>query len=382
MVWVRLSGRQRELDPVAPGDRVPESTAMQIVVLAGGGGTRLWPLSDPARPKPFLPLLGDESLIQRTVRRLEPLAAAADVTVVTDGRYGPLVREQLPGIRMVAEPVGRNTAAAVALAALSIDGSPDEVMAILPADHAVADEAGFRRLLGTAADLLATGAFGIDAPLVTLGIRPDRPATEYGYLRPRLAEVAYVGGLDACPLAAFEEKPTAERAAALLAESGTAWNAGIFLWRRRAIIDALRAYAPDILATIREGVAADDLSRAYERVRATPIDRAVMEPAAAAGLVVMARADVGWSDLGSWTALLARLDARGTGRVLPAGEAASIGPGDLAIERVAGRLVLRDGPRGILGDGPVALLEGAAADRAIVEALIARASAVEGTSPA
>lgn len=353
---------------------------MRIVVLAGGGGTRLWPLSDPSLPKPFLPLLGDESLIQRTVHRLAPLVRASEVTVVTDTRYASLVRRQLPDVRVVAEPFGRNTAAAVALAALAVPGTPDEVTAILPADHRVVDEAGFRRLLATAADHLAVGVFGIGSPLVTLGIEPDRPATEYGYLRPRLDAGGTIEGLDAYPLAAFEEKPTPARATELLAAPGTAWNAGIFLWRRRAILDALDAYAPDILATVRGGLERGDLTGAYEAVRATPIDRAVMEPAAADGRVVMARADIGWSDLGSWTALLDLLGARGTGRVLPAGEPGAIGPHDLAIERVEGRIVLHDGPRDILAAGPVALLLGTARDRAILEQLILRTSAVEGTS--
>jgi mannose-1-phosphate guanylyltransferase len=350
---------------------------MDIVVLAGGGGTRLWPLSDPARPKPFLPLLGDETLIQRTVARVRPLAEPTGITVVTDDRYAALVREQIPEARVIAEPVGRNTAAAVALAALSLDGVPDEVMAILPADHAIADEPAFVDLLA-GVGRLAGGALGVASPLVTLGIRPDRPATEYGYLRPRLAAGGEVEGLLAYPLEAFVEKPDASRAAALVARPGTAWNAGIFVWRRRAILDALERYAADIVATIRDGLDRDALAEAYEDVRATSIDRAVMESAAADGLVVMVSADVGWSDLGSWTALLVRLGARGTGRIVPPGVAASAGPDDLVVERAAGRLVVHSGPRDILAASPIAVLEGAAPDRAIVDALISRVSGAEG----
>jgi mannose-1-phosphate guanylyltransferase len=351
---------------------------MDIVVLAGGGGTRLWPLSDPARPKPFLPLLGEETLIQRTVARIAPIADPSQVTVITDGRYATLVGEQLPDVRVVAEPAGRNTAAAVALAACSLKGPPNDVMIILPADHDVADEGTFVEVLRAAADHLATGAFGISAPLVALGIEPDRPATEYGYLRPCLDDGGEVGGLTAYPLEAFVEKPDAERATSLIAEKGTAWNAGIFLWRRRAILDALDAYAADIISVIRDGLARGDLAAAYEEVRATSIDRAVMEPAASEGIVVMGGMHVGWSDLGSWTALLARLGARGTGRVVPPGEAARAGPTDLVVARVDGRLVLDDGPRDILASAPVAVLEGTAPDRAIVEALISRVSAAEG----
>lgn len=351
---------------------------MDVVVLAGGGGTRLWPLSHPARPKPFLPLLGDETLIQRTVRRIVSVTDDSPVTVVTDARYEGLVRGQLPGVRIIAEPVGRNTAAAVALAALSLNGPLDAVMAVLPADHDVTDEGTFVGVLRTAADHLATGVFGIEMPLVTLGIEPDRPATEYGYLRPRLAAGGEIGGLTAYPLEAFVEKPDPERAAELLSRPGTAWNAGIFLWRRRAILDAFARYASDIATTIGDGLERDALAESYEEVRATSIDRAVMEPAATDGLVVMASADVGWSDLGSWTTLLALLGAHGTGRVVPPGERVHAGPTDLVVERIDGRLALHDGPRDTLARGPVAVLLGTAPDRAIVEALISRTSAAEG----
>ncbi len=352
---------------------------MDIVVLAGGGGTRLWPLSDPARPKPFLPLLGDETLIQRTVARLEPLVDASHVTVVTDVRYADLVRQQLPDVTIVAEPAGRNTAAAVALAAQSLKGSLDSVMVVLPADHAIGDETTFVGML-PAAGMLATGGFGVPSPLVTFGIRPDHPATEYGYLVPRVEDGAEMAGLMAYPLAAFVEKPDPARAAELLARPGTAWNAGIFLWRRRAILDAFAQYAGDIATTIADGLGRDALATSYDEVRATSIDRAVMEPAAADGLVVMASADVGWSDLGSWTALLARLGARGTGRVVAAGEAARSGADDLVVERIDGQLVLFDGPRDTLASHPVAILEGTAPDREIVVALLSRTSAAEGTS--
>jgi mannose-1-phosphate guanylyltransferase len=350
---------------------------VDIVVLAGGGGTRLWPLSDPARPKPFLPLLGNETLIQRTVARIAPVAEASRVTIVADGRYGRLIRDQLPGVRLVAEPVGRNTAAAVALGALSLGGSPDEVMVVLPADHVIRDEQAFLDVLRAAADQLATGAFGIPSPLVTLGIAPDRPATEYGYLLPRSGYGADTGRIVAFPLEAFEEKPEPDRAAELLRRPGTAWNAGIFLWRRWAILEALERYAEDIVAAVRDGLRHDDLESVYEGIRTTSIDRAVMEPAAADGLVVMAAANVGWSDLGSWTILLERLGARGSGRVVSSGDLARAGPDDLIVRRDAGRLVLDTGPRDILAEGPIAILAGTAPDRAIVEALISRTAEAE-----
>ena len=300
---------------------------MYVVVMAGGGGTRLHPLSTPERPKPFLPLLGHETLLQRTVRRLlagpELGIAAADVTVVTAEAHRSLVEAQLPEVAILAEPVGRNTAPAIALAALGIERDDDDIMLVLPADHTIEREAAFRSVLRAAADHLAIGAFGIDAPLVTLGIRPAHPATGCGYLRPRLEAGADVAGRRAYPLAAFVEKPTAGRATGLLAEPGIAWNAGIFLWRRRAILTALEADAADISGMVAAGLRGGRLDAAYGEVRATSIDYAIMEPAAEAGRVVMATADVGWSDLGGWTALLAALGSRASGSVVQAGQAAA-----------------------------------------------------------
>ena len=194
----------------------------------------------PERPKPFLPLLETGSLLQATIERLAGLTD--DVTIVTDRRYEALVREQAPGAHLLLEPLGRNTAAAIALAALAIDRPDDEVMAVVAADHAVEDVAGFRAVLRTAAESLATGAFGIGDPLVTLGIQVDRPAVEYGYLIPDATRVQEIDGVRAYPLLRFEEKPKPDRAEELLEMPGVAWNAGIFLWRRRAILDAMGRY--------------------------------------------------------------------------------------------------------------------------------------------
>ncbi len=350
---------------------------MYVVILAGGGGTRLWPLSRPETPKPFLPLLGEQSLLQRTVARVIghddlPLSTA-DITIVTDRRHVALVRAQCPAIRVIAEPAGRNTAAAIALATILIDRPDDEVMCVLPADHRIAPdlEGVFRGVLAGAARL-AEGAFDVESPLVTLGIQVDRPATEYGYLLPVADGGAETSGLRAYPLRAFEEKPSRERAAALQAEPGVAWNAGIFLWRRRAIRDALERYTGlvTLLGSVGAGEAA--LASAYDQVRAISIDRAVMESAASDKRVVMAAMDVGWSDLGSWSALLAALGASVTGRVVQPNEPAEAGPDDLVVERRDGRLALDGGPRGILAPTPVALLLGAAREREVVEALVDR----------
>src|SRR5436190_6077857 len=213
---------------------------MYAVVMAGGGGTRLHPLSRPERPKPFLPLLEHGTLLQASVARLAGLTD--DVTIVADRRYEALVREQAPDAHLLLEPLGRNTAAAIALAALAIDRPEDEVMVVVAADQTVEDVGGFRRILKTASEHLATGVFGIDDPLVTLGIRVDRPAVEYGYLIPDVPRGEDIDGSRVYPLHRFEEKPKPARAAELLDMPGVAWNAGIFVWRRRAILAALARY--------------------------------------------------------------------------------------------------------------------------------------------
>jgi mannose-1-phosphate guanylyltransferase len=352
------------------------------VVLAGGGGTRLWPLSRPERPKPFLPLLPDErSLLRRTVDRLTGLVDVADVHVVTDRRYVDLVRAQLPDVpaaNVLAEPLGRNTAAAIALATVLIDRPDPDVMLVLPADHLVAEEESFRRVLRAAESVAARP----DRALLTLGIEPTRPAVEYGYILAS-AEAEIVDGLEVFRVDRFVEKPDAATATGLLAGPAQAsWNAGIFAWRRDAIRAALEAWAPEIIDPVRAG-AGGDLASAYASLApvARSIDYAVMEPAAADRRVRVVQAGgVGWSDLGGWTALLDALGATGVGRVIQAGQPADVAAGDIVVRRIDGALALADGPvHGILDpQGPAAVLATAGAGRRRVQELIDRVTRAEG----
>lgn len=350
---------------------------MYAVVMAGGGGTRLWPLSRPETPKPFLPLLGERSLLQRTVDRIvgpDLGLHADDVAVVTENRYGPFVREQCPGVRVIAEPLGRNTAAAIALATLQFDRDPDEVMLVLPADAWIDPERDgvYRDVIKAMGHMARDGAFGIESPLVTLGVQVVHPATQYGYLIPEYDRGESFEGIRSYPLKGFEEKPNLERAGQLYAQLGVAWNAGIFLWKRRAIRDAIDRYT-GLITMI--GTVADSplgLQSAYDRLRPVSIDHAVMEGAAADKRVAMGAMDVGWSDLGSWTQLVAAVGGTGTGRVVPPNEPARATESDLVVARQNGRLVVEAGPRDILAPSPVALLEGAAAQREPVDQLIGR----------
>jgi mannose-1-phosphate guanylyltransferase len=351
---------------------------MYAVIMAGGGGTRLWPLSRPETPKPFLPLLDERSLLQRTVDRItghpELPIGIEDVAVVTERRYGQMVRAQVPGARIISEPLGRNTAAAVALATLRFDRDPNEVMLVLPADAWIdpARDSVYREVLAAAGRIARDGAFGVEAPLVTLGVAVERPAIEYGYLIPDTAAGAKIDGIQAYPLLSFQEKPDRERAGQLYTEYGVAWNAGIFLWQRRAIRDAIERYTG--LVTMIGAVAGSDsgLEAAYDRLKPISIDHAVMEGAASDRRVAMASMAVGWSDLGSWSQLLVALGATGTGRVIPPNEATPAGDDDLIVERVGGALTVSAGPRDILAQSPVALLTGAAASPEPVESLVQR----------
>lgn len=279
--------------------------------MAGGGGTRLWPLSRSRRPKPFLPLLdGGRCLLEATVGRLAPLIHPDDVYVVTDARYADMVREfapDLPAANIIGEPMGRNTAAAVALMAYAIDRPGDDVMVVLPADQAIRDEDGFRSALRAAADRAAAG------DMVTLGVEPTGPATGYGYVIAGGEATSYAGR-DTYRVERFEEKPTPERAEALIGSGSAYWNAGTFVWRRSTVTAGLERHASDISEPIRDWIATRDrpstagwpgaaMAGTYGEVRATSIDYALLEPASLERQVAVVPAAVGWSDLGSWSAL-------------------------------------------------------------------------------
>ena len=365
---------------------------MYVVILAGGGGTRLWPLSRQDRPKPFLPLIGDETLFQRTVERVRPIVGFDGIYVVAERRHRRHVLDQAPSLgedHVLGEPIGRNTAPAIALAALAIERPLGETMVVLPADAWISDDEAFRAALGAVADAdgLASGALDVETPLVTLGVRPDRPETGYGYLVPRPGSAAPAGPLTAHVLDAFIEKPDVRRAAELLELPGAAWNAGMFAWRRRAILAALERFAPDVLDGVRLALMAPasdgeqgvlegaEAARRYSTVRSVSIDYAVMEDAARAGTVLMGSLDAGWSDVGSWRAVreltdaLADGNAGGSGREVAgtdeaAGTAIDVGSVDVLVRSVGGRLVATVGLSDtIVIDTPDALLV-CAADRA------------------
>ena len=335
---------------------------MYAVILCGGTGSRLWPMSRQAHPKPFLPLLGNRSLLQATVARLAPTIEPRDVYVVTHEQYAGLVRSQvleLPPDHVIAEPAARNTAAAVALAALAIERPDDDVMVVLPADHRIEDEQAFRDALDVAHAAARQGT------IVTLGIAPTAPEPGYGYVVAKPVAAVASDGAAAHPVERFTEKPSVEQARELLADGGAYWNGGIFVWRRDRVLDGLTRHAGHVLGPLREAVDGErSLAEAYAAVPATSIDYALLEPASLEGSVGVVPLDVGWSDLGSWAALMeALVDSTGAS-VVTRGETLDLGSTSLLVEAETGRLVVTIGLDGVVViDTPDAVLV-CAAERA------------------
>ncbi len=276
------------------------------VLLCGGSGTRLWPLSRKSYPKQFSPLMGEESLFQASARRLAGQGYTAPIVVTADA-FRFIVTEQLAnaGIDPAAvliEPAGRDTAPAVLAAALHLKASdPEALMLVAPSDHVIPDRDAFTACVTAAMPAAQTGQ------LVTFGIGPDRPETGYGYLE--LGEKPDLGS-DPAPVAlkAFVEKPDAETAAAMLAEGRYLWNAGIFLFSVSTIVAAYEAHQPAMIAAVQAALdaAKRDLSFtrldpvAWEGAEAISIDYAVMEKADNLSVVPFAGR---WSDLGDWAAV-------------------------------------------------------------------------------
>jgi mannose-1-phosphate guanylyltransferase len=278
------------------------------VLLAGGSGTRFWPASRRALPKQFLPIAGRRSLLATTAARLRGVVPWERVLAVTSAEHADLVRKHLPRLapeNVLAEPEARNTAAAVAWAAVEIQRrDPSSVQAVLPSDHAIADAASFRRALQVAAeDAQESGA------LLTFGIRPAYAATGYGWIEVG-RELSSRRGGSVCEVAAFVEKPERARAEAFLADGRHRWNSGMFVWRTDAILRGLEEHAPDLLSAIRRGSESGSQAGAYAGLPSLSIDVAVLERARGVRVVPV---EFAWSDVGSWSALAEVLTADASG---------------------------------------------------------------------
>jgi mannose-1-phosphate guanylyltransferase len=286
------------------------------VILAGGSGTRFWPRSRRTRAKQVLALDGERTMIQQTIDRLSALAPQENFWIITNEYLHDVIAEQLPDVpeaQIVAEPAARNTAPAIGLAAFILEKrSPNAVLALFPSDQVVADEAAFRRSVRTAIEIARSGE-----KVVVMGVPPTRPETGYGYIE---AGAAVEGSGDVARVQRFREKPDLETAKQFVASGKFYWNGGMFVWSARTVVKLVREHLPktaERLEKIAEAFGTAEfgktLAEHYGECDNISIDYGVMEPLSAKGEasgIYVVRADFGWNDLGSWTALYEHRAAR------------------------------------------------------------------------
>jgi len=287
---------------------VAKNSHFYPVILAGGRGTRFWPLSRKKRAKQLLALDSKQTMIQQTVARLLPLAPSKRVWIITNEDLRPAILKQLPKVaksQVLAEPLGRNTAPAIGLAAfLLLCEDSDAVIGMFPSDHVIADEKSYRATIERGLEIAAAGE-----NIVVLGIRPHRAETGYGYIE---ADSAFDG--DVLRVRRFTEKPDAEKAAAFVAAGNYFWNSGMFLWSAQTLANALREHLPRTAPMLEEIASAfgtrkfaSTFRRLYPECEDISVDYAVLERRSAKGEkaanIFCLPADFGWNDLGSWTAL-------------------------------------------------------------------------------
>ena len=332
---------------------------MYASILAGGSGTRLWPLSTPETPKQFLRLMSERTMLQETVERVAPLVSPDQIYIVTFEQYHQTVAGQLPNLpldHILAEPVGRGTAASIGLAATLIAArEPNAIMASFHADAAITDVEGFRRALVFAEQVARQGY------LVTLGITPTYPETGYGYIQAG-QPLASADRLTAYKVSRFVEKPKHEVAEEYLRAGSYSWNSGIFVWRVDRILDEMRRHTPQIASVLDEiGAAARQTSgrmtppveqvmrRAWQRLTENvTIDVGIMERA---DHIAVLPVSIGWNDIGSW-AQVASLhpcdDAGNTVVGIGAEQHLSVRTGDTLVFSTTGRRVATAGVEGLV----------------------------------
>jgi mannose-1-phosphate guanylyltransferase len=312
------------------------STNRYVVIMAGGKGERFWPQSRLSRPKHLLPIVGEKPMLTQTVERLGEIVPPENVLIVTNAEQRDAVLDvcpMLPPENVVAEPVGRDTAAAVGLSTLLVaHRDPEAAFAMLPADHVIHDSAGFQSILDT-----AFSAAEREDALVTVGIKAAYPATGYGYIE-RGEVVQTVDDRPVYVVEAFKEKPDAETAEAYVESGKYYWNAGMFFWRVPVISKEFEAHTPDLwkaLGAIREGMEQGTelstlLETHYPKLEKISVDYAIMEKAKAVRVI---ESDFDWDDVGEWPAVERHYakDAKD-----------NVARGDVVIQDGSGNIVMAD----------------------------------------
>ena len=305
-----------------------ETLSIHAVILAGGRGTRFWPRSRTKTPKQLLNIAGKGTMLEQTVARLRPIVPTDRTWTVTNAEQEASVSKQLPQAarkRVLIEPVGKNTAAAIALAAFHIRkvAKGDALMAVLPADHYIREVSRYQKIVTTALDVARK-----PGRMVVLGIPPTHPETSFGYIE-KLPATIGAGGTPVYPVRRFTEKPAMEKAREYLASGNFLWNAGMFFWRVATFLDALKQHLPatytqleKLAASIGKRKYAAELRKIFGKLENISVDYAILERVteqAAEPQVFVIPAEVGWSDIGSWAAVYELL-AKQPGENVFAGE--------------------------------------------------------------
>jgi mannose-1-phosphate guanylyltransferase len=342
-----------------------ERLQTHAVILAGGRGTRFWPRSRTRTPKQLLNIVGKETMLEQTAVRLRPLIPAARIWTVTNAEQTAAVKKQMPAParkRVLTEPIGRNTAAAIALAALHVRHAAegDALMAVLPADHFIAQPDKYRKIVSAALDLARE-----PGRMIVLGIPPTRPDTGFGYVE-RFGDALGPSGFPAFAVRRFTEKPALDLAKQYVASGNFQWNAGMFFWRVSTFLENLKRFLPktyEALESLAESIGKKTYERRlraiYPKLENISVDYAILENATrqeGPPRVFVIPADVGWSDIGSWAAvyeLLAKqsgdnvlagqglaLDATGNFLYSPTKFVAAIGIRDLIVVETPDALLI------------------------------------------
>ncbi|MGV8984570.1 mannose-1-phosphate guanylyltransferase, partial [Clostridium sp.] len=272
------------------------------LIMAGGKGTRFWPLSTVEKPKQFLKLIGEDTMIQMSVKRLQKLIPIERIFIVTGTRYMDLVRKQLPELpyrNIIIEPVGKNTAPCIALSAFHINKIyKDATIAVLPSDHLIKDEKNFLEVLNSANEFVDKNKEAI----VTIGMKPDRPETGYGYIKYSNIH-SVINGCEIKSVKKFVEKPDIHKAKEYLADGNYLWNGGMFIWKATNILRLTRKYLINTFEVLSEIAATREedyhrvLEEKYNNVDSISVDFGIIEKAKD---IYVIPGDFGWDDVGSW----------------------------------------------------------------------------------